>query len=181
MSLIATYTALPCRTHKWNLFFFPFSINKSWTAAGLPPGSPSLACIRFLLPAGGAKEEIRRARADVAADLWGVVLLRWGILLRSAEWEAGGCRRIHDDAEALLRIQIRPPALTFQEQNSSNKAALTPPPLLKCQIQLVKMLHGTFGNEILASFPSGKATKSTMWHLINYSILAGRPLGRALC
>lgn len=139
------------------IFFFCqgfFKVNKSRWAAGLPRGSPSLACIRFLLPAGGAEEEIRRARADVVADLTWVhrgVLLRWRILLCSADWKVEG-RWIHDDAEAFLLIQIQPPALTFQEQNTSNKAALTFPPfsnvkssLLRCFMELlgIKYLHAS--------------------------------------
>lgn len=78
MSLIATYSALPRTTQNRNdisgfffFFFFQgsFRVNNPWTAAGLPPGSASLAYIQFLLPAGGAEKEIWGARADVAAGL----------------------------------------------------------------------------------------------------------------
>lgn len=70
LSLIATYRALLCRSQNRNdisvLFFQGFLM-----AAWLPPGCPSLACILFPLPAGGAEGEIWRTRTDGAADLTG--------------------------------------------------------------------------------------------------------------
>lgn len=145
--------------------------------------------IWFPLPAGGAEEEeIGRARADAAVELTlacvGKCCSDEGFCCALLTGRLQDFSWIHDDAAAYVISRISKfdlPPLTFQERNAFNKAAVTFSPLLKRQIQLVKMLRGTFKNEILARFPSGEATKSTMWHLINYSILAGRPLGHALC